>query len=71
MRITSLAVLLVMLSGCASTPPSTPVANGYCDTYDCAKMQRISKDARRNGHIVYWVTPPLKEKTQPGVNSNG
>lgn len=59
-------MVLVMLSlcciGCASAPSSRFVANGYCDVYDCAKMERVSKQARRDGNAVFWVTPPLKEK---------
>lgn len=64
MKTLVLVMLCVVLGGCASTPRGTETADGYCAQYDCEKMQRVSKDARRNGHIVLWVTPPLKEKSQ-------
>lgn len=62
MKTMVLVMLCMCFAGCASTSPNRLVASGYCDVYDCAKMQRISQDARRNGNAVFWVTPPLKGK---------
>lgn len=64
MRMSLMVILCGILAGCVSSPSSVAPVNAYCVQYDCEKMQRVSKDARRNGHIVFWVTPPLKEKSQ-------
>ncbi|MBI2383885.1 MAG: hypothetical protein HYV18_07435 [Gammaproteobacteria bacterium] len=64
-----LAVALLILPGCASTGASSTVAesDAYCAKVDCAKMHQVSRDARRNGHVVIWVNPLQKTAAKTAV----
>jgi hypothetical protein len=58
-----LAVLGIVLAGCASTAqePAAVGENGV----DRARMATVEQQAARNGVRVHWVNPPLKPSTSP------
>jgi hypothetical protein len=58
--IVSLA-LVSLLAGCASTGGANPQTKStYYDDVDWVRMTKITREAERRGHKVWWVNPPQK-----------
>lgn len=59
--IVSLA-LVSLLAGCASTGGGANLQSKstYYDDVDWVRMTKITREAERRGHKVWWVNPPQK-----------
>jgi hypothetical protein len=58
--IVSLA-LVSLLAGCASTGSANlQTKSTYYDDVDWVRMTKITREAERRGHKVWWVNPPQK-----------
>lgn len=54
-------VLITLLAGCASTGTANLQSKStYYDDIDWVKMTKITREAERRGHKVWWVNPPQK-----------
>ena len=58
--IVSLA-LVSLLAGCVSTRGANLQSKStYYDDVDWERMTRITREAERRGHKVWWIHPPQK-----------
>lgn len=53
--------LVTLLAGCASTGSANLQSKStYYDDVDWVRMTKITREAERRGHKVWWVNPPQK-----------
>ncbi len=57
-----IAIFVIFVSGCGSTPPVAEKKINAQINYDYEKMGAIGRTAQKNGVGIIWVHPPLKKK---------
>lgn len=66
--------LMSLLAGCASTGSANLQSKStYYDDIDWVRMTKITREAERRGHKVWWVNPPqkpLSERTKDGTTGS-
>ncbi len=65
--------LMSLLAGCASTGSANLQSKStYYDDVDWVRMTKITREAERRGHKVWWVNPPQKPLSERrAVDDNG
>jgi len=60
-RIVVSLALITLVAGCAGTGGAAQQTKStYFDDVDWERMTKITREAERRGHKVWWINPPQK-----------